>query len=51
MKIRPDALDTVENEYGSAKHENGADTLDTTENESERVKQENGTQRPCYRRK
>jgi hypothetical protein len=40
MKTRPDALGTVENESGRAKHE-GPDALGTAENESESAKHEN----------
>jgi hypothetical protein len=53
MKTGPDDLGTVENELGSAKHENGGptpsvpkmgpDALGTSQNESESVKHEDRT--------
>jgi hypothetical protein len=51
MKTGPDDLDTVENEFGWAKYENGTDAFVTAENESVGAKHENGTERLRYRRK
>jgi hypothetical protein len=43
MKTGPDALGTVENESGRAKHEKAPDAHDIAENESGSSKHENGT--------
>jgi hypothetical protein len=51
MKMGQDALSTVKNGFGSAKHETGLDALGTAENVSGSAKRENGTRRLQYRRK
>jgi hypothetical protein len=51
MKTGVDTLGTAENEYGSAKHENGNRRPRYPENVFGRGKHENGTRRPRNRRK
>jgi hypothetical protein len=51
MKTGPDALGTVENEYGDAKMKTRPDALGTAEDESGSAKYDNGTKRPRYRQK
>jgi hypothetical protein len=51
MKMRPDALGTAGNDFGSAKHENGTRALRTVENVSRSAICENGTRIPRYRQK
>jgi hypothetical protein len=51
MKTGLDALETVENESGSANMKTGPNALHTAENVSGSTKHENGTLRLRYRRK
>jgi hypothetical protein len=51
MKAGPDALGTIENVYGHAKHENGSRRPGTAENDSGSAKHKNGTQHTRYRQK
>jgi hypothetical protein len=51
MKMGPDALETAENESGSANMKTGPDALRTAENVPGSAKNENGTRRRRYRRK
>jgi hypothetical protein len=51
MKMGPDALGTVGNESGIARHENGTRRPRIAEKLSGRAKQEIGTRRPQYLRK
>jgi hypothetical protein len=51
MRTGPDTLGTAQNEFGSAKHENGTRRPRTVENQFDIAKHENDTRRPRYRRK
>jgi hypothetical protein len=51
MKMGPDALYNVENEFGSAKHENETRRPRYYRNESGSAKHENENRRPRYSRK
>jgi uncharacterized protein YjbJ (UPF0337 family) len=48
MKTGPDVLGSAENEFGSAKHDNGTRALGTAEKVFGGAKHENGTRQPRY---